>query len=647
MKFLALGSLSIPYIGSNWFEAMRRELGSDCIPMDANLFLASASVRPRDTLAQHVLEQVRMHRPDCFFVYQDWCFEDLEDQLFEQLRAAGVTTVCWHPDDEPEAWYGRNRKFDHRYDVVATHASRGAARRLADGFPGKVLYLPWGYNHRRLQADFSVPKQWDIVFVGKNKVFDHATMDAKEDGAARQTALHLLARIAEERGYSFRLFGEGWEQHPTLARFSGGFLSDAEMLRVFQASRLVFNPAWNADGDGTQPQTKLRHFEVPGAGALQVCNWNPELAEQFQDGEETLFYRSEADLADLVTGALARPAELERKCRAAARRALGEHTLEHRVRALVTYLEGDRAGSGTPAPSLPRIEPRIERRICPDRAALEAVLGELRTGTFPADTWFHVLPGVLTQVRCFDEGLARFTRDNPGQPLRVRTAVEVNGQVKNPMQFHWSTQVVCTLAESFSWRRGSRIPPFLVRRRLDLLEVAGQVQWLGNWILPAPLAAEALEAWLAQDSGRLEALAPRNTGHLLSHVFVDPVEGWSADALRMNEIAPVLQKAAARGWDVAFYGVRGTLAEQVFQLAAATPGLRVRGVVDRAVSGERFGDYPVLPRETLLADPPDMILINAVVSGPELLAMLEPLEPRTRLVPVYNLEDPRWEILIP
>jgi glycosyltransferase involved in cell wall biosynthesis len=643
MKILALGSLSIPYIGTNWFEAMRRELGSDCIPMDAHLFLASAVARPKATLAQHVLEAVRVHRPDYLFVYQDWCFEDLDDELFDQVRAAGVRTVCWHPDDEPEAWYARNRKYDHHYDIIATHASRGAARRKADGYPGKLLYLPWGYNHRRFRADDSVPKQWDIVFVGKNKVFDHATMAAKEDGAARQSALYLLARIAEDRGYSFRLFGEGWEQHPTLARFSGGFLSDDEMLRVFQASRLVFNPAWNADG-GSQPQTKLRHFEVPGAGALQVCNWNPELAELFVPGEEILFYRSEDELAGLVTDALSHPAELERKCRAAGRRALAEHTLERRVRSLADYLQKDLGGEPAgPAPSLPR----IERRICPDRAALEAVLAEVRSRPFPADSYFQILPGTLVQTRSFDEGLGPFTREHPGVPLRVRTAVEVTGQTKNPMQFHWSTQVICTLAETFGWRRGSRIPPSLLRSRLNLLEEDGRVQWLGNWIIPAPLAAEALEAWLARDSARLEVLEPRNTGLLQGHVFVDPVAGWNADALKMNEIALVLQKAAVRGWGVVFYGVRGILAGQVLALAADIPGLRMQGVVDQAVIGQRFGDLPVLTREDLQKQPPDLILINAVVSGPELLAMLEPLEPRTRLVPVFNLDDPRWDILLP
>lgn len=642
MKILALGSLSIPYIGTNWFEAMRRELGTGCVALDANLFLASAApLRPRKALAQHVLEQVRVHRPDWFFVYHDWCFEDIEDGLFEQLRAAGVRSVCWHPDDEPEVWYSRNCKYDHNYDIVASHASNGVNRRLAEG--RKAFYLPWGFNHRRFQPDFSVPKEWDIVFVGKNKVFDHETMSAKEDGAARQSSLHTLARIAEERGYSFRLFGEGWEKHPTLHPHTGGFLTDEEMLRVFQTSRLVFNPGWTADGDGTQPQSKLRHFEVPGAGALQVCNWNPELADLFQDGEETLFYRTEAELAEVVTRALADPAGLDRKCRAAARRAQQEHTLEHRIRTLAAYLQ-DELGASTAAPPPP---PRIHRRICPDRASLAALLEEVKARPLPADTWLHVLPGTFSQVRTFDEGLAHFTAAHPGEALRVRAALEVNGQVSNSMQFHWSQQVIATLPETLSWRGASRVPVDLVRKRLDLVEGDGQMNWLGNWVVPAPMAAEVLEGFLARDYARLRALSPRNTGFLLSHVFVEPTDGWSADALRMNEVALLLRKAAERGWGVAIYGVNGPLAASVLRVAAATPGLRIQGVVDRSLMTERFGELPVIPRERLLAEPPDMILINAVVSGPGILESLEHLEPRTRLVPVYDLEDTRWDILLP
>ena len=115
----------------------------------------------------------------------------------------------------------------------------------------------------------------------------------------------------------------------------------------------------------------------------------------------------------------------------------------------------------------------------------------------------------------------------------------------------------------------------------------------------------------------------------------------------MREVTELLRKAADRGWGVVFYGVHGVLPTQVFRVAAGIPGLRVEGVVDRALTSDRFGDFRVIPRDRLLERPPDIILINAVVSGPEVLASLEHLEPRTRLVPVFDLEDPRWDVLLP
>lgn len=42
----------------------------------------------------------------------------------------------------------------------------------------------------------------------------------------------------------------------------------------------------------------LRNFEIPMSGGIEICRYNPELAEYFEEGKEILFYRDKNELID-------------------------------------------------------------------------------------------------------------------------------------------------------------------------------------------------------------------------------------------------------------------------------------------------------------------------------------------------------------
>ena len=93
----------------------------------------------------------------------------LSDEFFAHVRSAGLRTVAYPPDDEPEVWYRRNAPFDHRYDVVASHAKRGFFRRIQEGRPTRAVYVPWGFNPRFFDRPAQMPAPThDVVFVGRN-----------------------------------------------------------------------------------------------------------------------------------------------------------------------------------------------------------------------------------------------------------------------------------------------------------------------------------------------------------------------------------------------------------------------------------------------------------------------------------------------
>jgi spore maturation protein CgeB len=83
-----------------------------------------------------------------------------------------------------------------------------------------------------------------------------------------------------------------------------------------------------------------RAFELAAAGACQVADFKEDLATLFKPGEEVLVYRDPAELGRLLDHHLAHPDEARAIGDNARRRALGEHTLRHRVEEMLTVVAG-------------------------------------------------------------------------------------------------------------------------------------------------------------------------------------------------------------------------------------------------------------------------------------------------------------------
>lgn len=72
----------------------------------------------------------------------------------------------------------------------------------------------------------------------------------------------------------------------------------------------------------------LRNFEIPMSGGIEICKFNPELADYFEDGKEIVFYQDNDELLDKAYYYLqkATDAELNTIKKAARKRAEAEHT---------------------------------------------------------------------------------------------------------------------------------------------------------------------------------------------------------------------------------------------------------------------------------------------------------------------------------
>jgi spore maturation protein CgeB len=135
-----------------------------------------------------------------------------------------------------------------------------------------------------------------------------------------------------------RVWGQGWARSddPVILRMAGdGPVYGRDKLAVYAGSTLSLNhhhPMNDIVGVNT------RAFELAAAGACQLVDAKEDVGRLFKPGEEVLVYRDLAELRRHLDHYLARPDEARAIGENARRRALAEHTLRHRLEAMLDVL---------------------------------------------------------------------------------------------------------------------------------------------------------------------------------------------------------------------------------------------------------------------------------------------------------------------
>ena len=86
--------------------------------------------------------------------------------------------------------------------------------------------------------------------------------------------------------------------------------------------------------DNNVPFINLRSFEIPAAYGLQICRYNSELAEYFEEDKEIIFYHNDQELREKVNFYLhpSRESLIMDMKKASRDRLLKEHTWHERFK---------------------------------------------------------------------------------------------------------------------------------------------------------------------------------------------------------------------------------------------------------------------------------------------------------------------------
>ena len=285
----------------------------------------------RDNL--RVLDAARRQRPDLTVVLKG---EVLLPETVERLRDLTAGPVVQWCGDDP-SWFPHIAAAAHLYDRFFLAEPSYAADLARRGVGAEFLTHAadpetWGPPADEPDEPFA----WDVVFVG----------DARHNmGHLPSTRLRVdLVEAAARSGLRVAVWGRGWEtldaDSPARQRHQGlTLLPAATVARTYRRAKIALNAHHAQMREGVN----MRTFEIPAAGAFQLCDSKARLGELLEIGREVAIYEGPHDLVEILHRYAGDDAARARMAEAGRQRVLRDHTYAVRMAQLVARAHGDPA----------------------------------------------------------------------------------------------------------------------------------------------------------------------------------------------------------------------------------------------------------------------------------------------------------------
>lgn len=307
---------------------------------------------------RRLLEVVKAEKPDLMFtvLYSD----ELDKNVIKEISEnTDTVTINWFCDDH---W-----RFDNFschwapcFNWIITTAKSALPKYKKMGYKN-VIKSQWANNHF-LYRKMDLPVKYDVTFVGQ------------PHGNRREIIQELKGE-----GIDVHVFGVGWDS---------GRISQEEMIKMFNQSRINLNLSnasvccqnapsrWisrpldfiytesrikslcrritskgDSSGGNSKKRDKLpfkdekvfdqikgRNFEVPGCGGFILTGRAENLEEYYKDGEEIVCFEDAEDLVKKVHYYLDHDEERVAIARGGYERTMREHTYVHRFNEIFNHI---------------------------------------------------------------------------------------------------------------------------------------------------------------------------------------------------------------------------------------------------------------------------------------------------------------------
>lgn len=194
-------------------------------------------------------------------LYKDYFNHDMLSELSEKYP---VETILWVFDDDKR--FDETKVLSQCFNKVVTTIHERYEQRRQRG--ENVFLAQFAANHY-IYRNYNLKKKYDVVFIGQK--FGN-----------RGTYIDYL----KQNDVDIHVYGLGW---------SGGRVSQSEMIEIFNQSKIVLN----FSSSYANPELKYlkgRMFEIPACGAFLLTEVCEDLEEYFNIGENVDIFSSREEL---------------------------------------------------------------------------------------------------------------------------------------------------------------------------------------------------------------------------------------------------------------------------------------------------------------------------------------------------------------
>ncbi|MFV0420692.1 CgeB family protein [Oleidesulfovibrio sp.] len=279
-------------------------------------------------ISQAILAKVETFEPDLVLSLAQ---APLSRQALKRLRKDGVATAMWFVEDFRLFTYWR--AFAPFYDYFAVIQREPFLSQLEEIGVTGALYLP-------MAALPSFHKPVTLSAVDRKKF----GADVSFLGAGYPNRRVAFRQFS---GYDFKIWGTEWEGDTLLERhvqLSGARISPEDAVSIYNATRINLNLHSSVQaeqlvskGDFVNPRT----FELAACGAFQLVDERALLPELF-NYDEMVTFESLEELHELIAEYLHDEDARQSMVAKARERVLKEHTYEHRMQTLLTFISNGR-----------------------------------------------------------------------------------------------------------------------------------------------------------------------------------------------------------------------------------------------------------------------------------------------------------------
>jgi len=215
---------------------------------------------------------------------------DLDTVQRCRQHAPGLQVYSWWGDILSEQAHARINvaaEFSNRIMV----SGKGSYDTLSQLYPNQVQYFPFGVSSR-----------FHTVSETSKHEQERFTAEVSFVGTYYPERCELIRYLNSQLDTPVKIWGRGWRHCKGIR--SHGALSLADSLKVHTCSKMSLNLHHANTNNGFN----MKFYEIPAAGGLQICDWQP-LMDETALGQQTIACRSLEEFAKKIKYYLAHEQE--------------------------------------------------------------------------------------------------------------------------------------------------------------------------------------------------------------------------------------------------------------------------------------------------------------------------------------------------